>query len=62
MNTSIYKQNGYADRRDYLSCLADEFGIDLDVVLLMADLLGPNEDFDGLVMALEDYEGECDED
>lgn len=62
MNISIYKQNGYEDRNDYLSCLADEFGIDLDMVLLRADLLGPDEDFDELVTSLEDYEGEDYED
>jgi len=42
-------------RKQYLSGLAEDFGVDLDTVLLMADLLGPNEDFDGLVTTIEDY-------
>ena len=52
---SIYEDNGYTSRRDYLQDLADEFGIPLDTVHMMADLLGPGEDFDGLITALEDY-------
>lgn len=51
---SIYQQNGFADRKEYLVSLADEYGE--HVVYLLADLLGPNEDFDGLVSELEDYQ------
>ena len=51
-----YQDNGYKDRNDYLMCLADEYGISLGVVLALADALGPNEDFDGLVTTLEDAE------
>lgn len=50
----VYKENGYADRADYLSCLAEDYGVDLQTVQALADLLGPNEDFDGLVSSLED--------
>jgi len=50
----IYRANGYEDREDYLSCLAEDYGIALDTVKVLADLLGPNEDFDGLVSQLED--------
>ena len=50
----VYKANGYNDREDYLSCLAEDYGVDLDTVKVLADLLGPNEDFDGLVSQLED--------
>ena len=54
--SGIYKDNGYADRNDYLASLAEDFGLDLESeVRPLADLLGPNEDFDGLVTALEDY-------
>lgn len=43
------------DREDYLSSIAEDYGLDLEqVVRLIADLLGPTEDFDGLVSALED--------
>jgi hypothetical protein len=48
-----YTANGYTDRRAYLDSLCEEY--DRNTVLLLADLLGPSEDFDGLVTALEDY-------
>lgn len=54
MSNDVYLANGYEDREDYLSCLAEDYGVDLDTVKALADLLGPNEDFDGLVTALED--------
>lgn len=52
---SIYEDQGYADRDDYLRNLADGFGLDTDIVFMVADMLGPNEDFDGLITTLEDY-------
>jgi hypothetical protein len=52
---SIYTDNGYKNRADYLADLADETGVPLEVVHTLADLFGPSEDFDGLVSALEDY-------
>ena len=55
MSTNVYKANGYEDREDYLSCLAEDYGLPLEeVVRPLAELLGPLEDFDGLVSALED--------
>lgn len=54
---SIYTENGYKSRRDYLDNLADERGWDHASVLMMAELLGPSEDFDGLVTMLEDHFG-----
>jgi hypothetical protein len=51
---SIYTDNGFKNRRDYLASLAQDFGIELETVLMAASLLGPDEDFDGLVCALED--------
>ena len=56
MDENIYQQNGYADRDDYLTCLAEDFAISIDTVYCLADILGENEDFDGLVSALEDAE------
>ena len=50
----VYQANGYENRKDYLSCLAEDYGVDLSTVKALADLLGPNEDFDGLVAMLED--------
>ena len=53
-----YRDHGYADREDYLSCIAEDYGLDLEeVVRPIADLLGPTEDFDGLVSMLEDEAG-----
>lgn len=52
---SEYTDQGYKNRADYLACLADDFGVSPATVRAMADLLGPSEDFDGLVTALEDY-------
>lgn len=52
---NVYQDNGYEDREDYLSCMAEDYGLDLEgVVRPLADLLGPNEDFDGLVSAFEE--------
>ena len=53
---NLYEQNGYDDREHYLKCQADCYGIELETVKCIADMLGPNEDFDGLVTSLEDYE------
>lgn len=50
----IYIEMGYKDRIDYLKCLADDYGVPYSVVRTLADLLGENEDFDGLVTSLED--------
>ena len=51
---SIYQENGYTSREDYFRNLADDFDIDLDTVQMLARVLGPEEDFDGLVAALKD--------
>jgi hypothetical protein len=49
-----YEEMGYPTRRAYLKGLADDFGVDIEIVLSLASALGPNEDFDGLVTELED--------
>lgn len=51
---SIYIENGFKSRVDYLTNLAEDMGIPLVHVLAIAGIYGPNEDFDGLVTALED--------
>lgn len=56
LEENIYQQNGYADRDDYLNCLAEDYGASIEDVYSLADMLGENEDFDGLVSALEDTE------
>ena len=52
---NIYQEHGYENRKEYLMSLADDFGIDEEVVFAMASMLGKSEDFDGLVTSLEDY-------
>ena len=53
---SIYTDNGYESRRDYLENLAEEFEVPVEVVFSIANMLGSSEDFDGLVSSLEDYQ------
>jgi hypothetical protein len=53
---SIYTDEGYESRRDYLINLADDFGVDVDTVFSIASILGSGEDFDGLICELEDYQ------
>ena len=50
---NVYQENGYASREEYLDGLAEEYG---DKVYELATVLGPEEDFDGLVTILEDSE------
>ena len=57
--TDIYTDNGYTDRAEYLDSLAEEYGMDINVVLNLAEILGPDEDFDGLVTTLQDYSDWC---
>jgi hypothetical protein len=54
-NYGRYIAHGYKDRDDYLESLAQEYGIDNMAVRMIADTLGPSEDFDGLVSELEDF-------
>lgn len=51
---SIYTDEGYKNRRDYLDSLADEYGIEPATVYSMASILGSSEDFDGLVTSVQD--------
>ena len=53
---NIYQENGYADRDDYLTCLSEDYGLPIEDVYSLAEMLGEHEDFDGLVSALEDAE------
>lgn len=50
---SIYTENGYADREDYLDCLREEYGKAVD---LLISVLPATEDFDGLITSLEDLD------
>lgn len=49
---NLYQEHGFTDRQDYLESLCKEH--DRGAVYALADLLGPEEDFDGLVSNLED--------
>ena len=51
---SVYTDNGYEDREDYLAALCELAGEEAYKVRALADLLGPDEDFDGLVTMLQD--------
>ena len=48
-----YADEGYATRREYLESLAEDYGVEIGTVRLLADILGPDEDFDYLVTALD---------
>lgn len=47
---SIYTDNGYADREEYLNCLREDYGNLVDILI---SVLPESEDFDGLVTELE---------
>jgi len=53
---NIYQKNGYKNRYDYLTSLAEEYGVDKTQVLTLAAILGESEDFDGLVTQVQDLE------
>lgn len=55
---NIYTKNGYTSRRDYHINLAADYGVELQAVLLLAMLLGPEEDFDALVTHIQDLSEE----
>lgn len=54
MTNSVYQDHGYTNRREYLESLCDDY--DRESVFALAALLGPEEDFDGLLTSLEGAE------
>ncbi len=64
LSQEVYREKGYNDRNEYLHSLSGDYGIPDDAVQALAEVLGPDEDFDGLVSNLEDamYGGWFDED
>lgn len=42
-------------RKKYLYELAEEYGVPTNFVLTLASFLGEEEDYDGLISALDDY-------
>ena len=53
-NTDRYKKAGYETREDYLNDLAVRYSVNPIIVSGLAGILGAEEDFDGLVSAIED--------
>lgn len=51
---NIYIEKGYESRKHYLKELALDFDVSKSLVFAAADLLGPTEDFDGLLTMIED--------
>ena len=49
-----YYSHGFNSRTEYLLSLSNEYNVPQEVVMALADVLGPNEDFDGLITSLED--------
>ena len=49
---NVYQENGFANRKEYLDSLREEYGEDL--VDALTSVLPPSEDFDGLLIELED--------
>lgn len=52
-DNNIYKEEGYESREEYLKFLAEDYDIEYAKVKEFAMMLGPSEDFDGLISALE---------
>ena len=51
-DNSVYIQHGYANRAEYLAELSEEYGAEL--VEALTSMLPESEDFDGLVIELQD--------
>lgn len=44
------------ERKEYMRELSLDYGgVPLETVMMLADMLGPNEDHDGLICELDDY-------
>ena len=50
-----YQADGAIDRFGYLEILAADHGVTVETIITLVDVLGPDEDFDGLVITLEDF-------
>lgn len=54
LSNEVYREHGYANRREYIESLCTDYN--RAEVIALAQLLGPGEDFDGLLVALEDHD------
>lgn len=53
---NIYQELGYGNRLNYLIDLSEQYSMPQQEIFALAQMLGPSEDFDGLINVLEDYE------
>lgn len=49
-----YLRHGFKDRAAYLRQIAEDYDVPLKTIRTIADMLGPDEDFDGLLVSLPD--------
>ncbi len=42
------------EQREYISSMAEDYGLEEDLAFMLADLLGPDELYDGFVTNLQD--------
>lgn len=55
LGADFYTSRGYEDREHYLNSIAEEYGVSECFVHNMAQILGPSEDFTGLVAVLDNH-------
>ena len=55
-NYNRYKKAGYETREDHLNDLAVRYNINPMIISALAEILGDEEDFDGLISAIEDMD------
>lgn len=53
-NDLIYLRHGYSNRDEYLDYLAEEYNVEVSVINDLSSFIGQDEDFDGLISALDD--------
>ena len=51
---NVYQEHGFKNRKEYLTDLAETYGVNKHVVFTLAQMLGEEEDFDGLVTSIQD--------
>jgi len=51
---TVYQEHGFTSRTEYLKDLAENYGLPTSAVYALANLLGEDEDFDGLISSLDD--------
>lgn len=49
-----YLEEGVDDRIGHFLNLFHHYGVDVEITIMLADMLGPDEDFDGLITTIED--------